>query len=290
MTDSLSRIRRLFNGARNRVVVVSAFVGAKALDELLKAIPEGVEHVAVYVRWDTNDITSGATDWRAWDVASHHAVPFYACPGLHAKMYIADENALVGSANATTPGLGLGGISNLELLIPANADHEDVADVLATVEKRSSIAVPIGADAAEGVGEHLEVPYWLPQIAPELFLDALAGKIPHTEETRATCKALELQEGERSIGKIRLALGQKTAFRVVRQVFSGRLLSMKEEELQRLLSERIDSGFADLSKESIELIVRWLGRFGENTHLSPHEEGSGLVLSPGRVLTSFQMR
>ena len=150
--------------------------------------------------------------------------------------------------------------------------------------------MPIGADAAEGVGEHSVVPYWLPQIAPELFLDALEGKILHTEETRATCNALELQEGESSIGKIRLALGHKTAFRVVRQVFSGRLLSMKEEELQRLLSERIDSRFADLSNESIELLVRWLGRFGENTHLSPHVEGIGLVLSPGGILTSFQMR
>ena len=117
LTDSLSRVRRLFTGARHRVVVVSAFVGAEALDKILESVPEEVEQIAVFARWDTNDIASGATDWQAWDVASRHAVPFYACPGLHAKMYIADEKALVGSANATARGLGFGGISNLELLI-----------------------------------------------------------------------------------------------------------------------------------------------------------------------------
>ena len=290
MTDSLSRIRELFDGARDRVIVVSAFIGAEALDELLKSVPEDVKEIAVYARWSTNDIASGATDWQAWDVASRHAVPFYACPGLHAKMYIADEKALVGSANATAPGLGLGGKSNLELLIPANAGHEDVAGVLAAVEERSSIAAPIGADAADCVGECSTFPFWLPQVPPELFMDALNGRIPHTDETLAASDALELQEGESSISKIRLALGQKTAFRFVRQVFNGRPLPMNEEELQKLFSERIDSRFADLPNESFALLVRWLGQFGVNTHLAPPTDGSGLVLVPGGILTSFQER
>ena len=290
MTNLLSRIQGLFNGARHRIVVVSAFVGAEALDKLLESVPEEVGKAAVFVRWDTKDIASGATDWRAWDVALRHSVPFYSCPGLHAKIYIADEKALVGSANATARGLGFGVASNLELLIPADASQKDVAGVLAAVEERSSIAAPIGGDAAEGLTESSTVPFWLPQTSPELFMDALQGHVMHTEETRAARDTLELKEGASGVGMIRLALGQKTAFRFVRQVFDGRLLPMNEEELRKLLSERIDSRFSDLSNESMGLLVRWLGRFGENTHLAPHAEGGGFVLSPGGTLSSFQER
>ena len=290
MRDLLSRVRRLFNGARHRVIVVSAFLGAEALDELLKSIPRDVEQVAVFVRWATHDIATGATDWQAWDVASRHEVGFYACPGLHAKMYIADDKALVGSANATARGLGLGGNSNLELLISADTDQEDVADVLAAVKERSSIAEPIGADAAECLGESSVLPFWLPQIPPELLIDALRGHIPHTDETRAASDALELQEGESGIGKIRSSLSKKTAFRFVRQVFDGRPLPMKEEELRKLLTERLDSRFADLPNESFALLVRWLGQFGENTHLAPPMDGDGLVLVPGGILSSISER
>ncbi len=290
LTDSLSRVCRFFTGARHRVVVVSAFVGAEALDKLLKSVPKEVKEVAVFARWDTDDIASGATDWKAWDVASRHEVPFYACPGLHAKIYIADEKALVGSANTTNRGLGLRGQSNLELLIPADAAQEDVAGVLADVEERSSIAAPIGADAAECLNARSTFPFWLPQVSPELFMDALKGHIAHTKDTRTASDALELQEGESSVGRIRLALRQKTTFRFVRQVFDERLLPMKEDELRELLAERIDSRFADLSNESIALLVWWLGRFGENTHLAPGTEGGELVLRPGGILSSFQER
>lgn len=290
LTDSLSRIRELFSGARHRVIVVSAFVGAEALDELLKSVPGDVKQVAVYSRWRTNDIASGSTDWQAWDVAARHEAAFYACPDLHAKIYVADDKALVGSANATTLGLGLGRMSNLELLIPADAGQVDVAGVLADVEERSSIAAPIGADAVEGSVEGSTFPFWLPQIPPELFMDALNGHISHTTETLVASEALELQEGEKSIGQIRLALGQKTVFRFVRQVFDGRLLPMGEEELRGLLAERIDSRFADLPRDVFALLVRWLGQFGENTHLEPGGTRGELVLSPGGILSSFQDR
>lgn len=290
MTDSLSRIRELFSGARHRVIVVSAFIGAEALDELLKSVPGDVKQVAVYARWRTNDIASGSTDWEAWDVAARHEVAFYACPDLHAKMYIADEKALVGSANATTLGLGLGRISNLELLIPADAGQIDVAGVLADIEERSSVAAPIGADVVEGSTEGSTFPFWLPQIPPELFIDALNGRIPHTEETLAACDALDLQGGESGIHRIRSSLGRKTAFRFVRQLFEERVLPLNEEDLRSLLKEHVDSQFADLPNESIALLIQWLGRFGDNTHLAPPTDRGGLVLMPGGVLASFQER
>ena len=242
----------------------------------------------MYARWNVNDIASGATDWQAWDVAARHKIDFFACPGLHAKMYIADEKALVGSANATNRGLGLRRKPNLELLIPADVAQDDVAGVLAAIKAGSSIAAPIGADAAECLNTRSTFPFWLPQVSPELFMDALNGDIAHTKETCAASDALELQEGENSVGRIRLALRQKTVFRFVRQVFDRRLTPMKQDELRELLAERIDSRFADLSKESTALLVRWLGRFGENTHLAPRIEEGELVLSPGGILSSYQ--
>ncbi len=121
-------------------------------------------------------------------------------------------------------------------------------------------------------------------------MDALKGRIPHTKETRAAAEALELQEGKSSVGRIRLALRQKTAFRLVKQVFDERLLPMNEEELRKLFAERIDPRFADLSHESVALLVRWLGRFGENTHLAPRTEEGEFVLNPGGIVSSYQER
>lgn len=295
MISSFSKIQRLFQGARERIVIVSAFVGARALNELLTSVPDSVPRKTVFARWRMDDVASGATDWKAWDVARRHNAPLYACRDLHAKLYIADDRALVGSANSTAAGLGLAETANLELLIPADAQQPDVTQVLAEVEASSSLAQPLGVDAGENIdsnsaGALSELPIWLPGINPEAFLDSFRGQAPHTEETLAICKRLRLPEEGGTVATLRATLAETTSFRVIKHAFDSRHLLMTTGQLQSLLAEEIDSRIYDLSPDHVEILTRWLGHFGENTHFGRTHDGATPALHPGERLATFRIR
>ena len=123
----------------------------------------------------------GASDWRVWDVTAANDVPLFACPRLHAKLYVADDKALIGSANATRPGLGMGAESNLEVLLEVDANAPTIQKAVATVCQESAPASPIGPDVTEvraGIQEDgAVVPIWLPKSDPVSFLWATVGQL-----------------------------------------------------------------------------------------------------------------
>ena len=269
MTDPLPRLSALIQQARTRVIIVSAFLGEAALDRLLREVPDAVNDTRVYARWSAEDIASGATDWRAWDVTKQHDVPLYACPGLHAKMYIADDRALVGSANATARGIGLGGSGNLELLVDVDANEPAVTAVLAETVRLSSQAPPFGADTlnpADAIQGAAVPGVWLPTVRPDVFDDAFRGRTSHTAKTSETLDSLRLTESDGSAA-LRKALADTTTFRAIRHAFEGRLLPMYMEEILEFLETRVDARLRDLPRDKVSLLVRWLGYFGSNTHL-----------------------
>ena len=234
MTDSLSRVCALFRGARRSAVVASAYLGASTLEKLLDSVPETAQ-VTIFTRWGMEDIASGATDWRAWDVARARSARLYACPRLHAKIYVADESALVGSANATASGLGVGNRGNLELLLPAKASQVDVARVLDVAAQESTEAVPIGFDAAyEGLADD-DVAVWLPEIGPDSFVEVVQGRRPHSAETRKMCAVLRVRERQQDDTLLRKAVRETTLFRVVGHEFNNRPTPMTVHDLRNLL-------------------------------------------------------
>ena len=291
-TAPLDRICSLLQLAHQQVVIVSAFVGAKTLDILLNSVPDRVKSTSLYVRWRIDDIASGASDWEVWDVAKRHGATMYACEDLHAKIYISDDKALVGSANATHSGLGSNG--NLELLMPTDANHPDVAQTLQTIRENAHKALPIGADIRCHSNIHTqrddpEIPIWLPEISPSIFLDAFLGRATHTTETLAICRALKLPEDGGSYEDLASALGATTTFRLVHEAFNDRLRSMSMKQLQILLSSQIDQKIEEVSDERMNFLVQWLGRFGKNTHLAPRSDDDKPALSPGKLLGTFEI-
>lgn len=289
MTDSLSRVCKLFGSAQERVIVVSAYISAITLERLLDAIPDSVTRTAIFARWDIGDMTSGATDWRAWDVARSRTVPLFACPRLHAKMYVADGKALVGSANATVSGLGSGGGGNLELLMPVSASQPDVSRVLALVERESAEAMPVGADVAGHDTSNDVPPFWLPDVGPDRFFDALQGRSPHTAQTLKTCSWLHVAENEDDDMLIRKAVQETTFFRVVRQEIDTRPTPMTVGGLRELLSVKVDSRLGQLPMDRLEHLVEWLGRFGVNTHAISSQGEATPRLFPGARLASYEI-
>ena len=178
------------------MIIVSAFVGAKALDSLLDAAKRVAER-RLYVRWDLNDIATGASDWESWDVARSHHVPMYACPKLHAKLYIADDKVLIGSANATTPGLSGPSNGNLELLVLEDAEIDPVKEIVLRIQESSVLANPLGKDIAlrpTSKNGNTEILIWLPKSDPSRFLRVMAGEISHDEESRQDKSSLRLTQ------------------------------------------------------------------------------------------------
>lgn len=287
MSNCLSRVCSLFARARERVILVSAYLGATTLGQVLDSVPASVPSVTVFTRWDIQDVATGATDWRAWDIARDRGVPLYACPKLHAKMYIADDEALVGSANATASGLGHGGPGNIELLMATATSQPDVSHILATIERGSVEASPIGADAIDDAENAAGlVPIWVPEVGPEALLDVVLGRAPATDATRRMFAVLGISQENGSEVALRTIVRSTTAFRVVGEEFNTRAVSMTTKDLQELLVRRVDSRCGNLSSEQLVLLVQWLGRFGANTH-SRTLDGDLPRLYAGERLASF---
>ena len=291
LTDSLTKICQLFTHARERTLVISAYLGAETLHSLLCACPATV-HRAVFANWTHENIASGASDWKAWDVARNHGVPMYDCPNLHAKVYVADGRAIVGSANATARGLQSGVPSNLELLIEVDADTREVQDLINVVQAVSEVASPFGSDVLinnEGDDSSNEVPnlpVWAPSSDPEIFLHAVLGDTPHTRDTHKDREALGMKRRAYSHSAVRDILKSQTVFRLVNHEFESRLKPMRQSELRDLLVEKVTPKFLRMSDDRLILLARWLGRFGENSHLSPFKTGEPATLAPGQFLAS----
>lgn len=286
MSGNLARVCSLLGRAKERVVILSAYVGAATLERLLDAVPESVARVAVFVRWAIEDISGGATDWQVWDVARARSVPLYACPRLHAKVYVSDECALVGSANATASGLGLGVEGSLEVMVPFDAGSPEVARVLTLAEQESTEAAPIGADVT-GTGMDDGLPVWMPEVGPEAILDVLEGRRPHNGETQSTCAALRIGEQGDDVA-LRNAARETTVFRVVMSEFDTRPMPMALSDLRDVLAERLNGTFREVPVERLVPLVRWLARYGTNSHAVTSPGDAVPTLYPGERLASFR--
>ncbi len=149
MNETLgSRLTEILGKARDRVIIISAFIGADTLNSLLGACSAEVRK-EVYVRWRMDDILSQATDSEIFSVAQSYGANLYCHHKLHAKAYIADNIAVVGSANATNPGLGYSMHSNIELLTETTAGNPDVSGLLAILQNQAVAATPIPQNLLE---------------------------------------------------------------------------------------------------------------------------------------------
>ena len=290
MTDNLSRVCSLFGGARRRVVVLSAYVGAATLDRMLGAVPRDVADVSVFVRWGVGDIASGASDWEAWDVAKARAASLFSCPRLHAKAYVCDEWALVGSANATASGLGATGGGNLEVLVPVGARQPDLLRLLAAVERESTEACPFGADARRVASNVDGLGVWVPEVGPDAVLGALRGERQHDDQTRGICAILGIPEALENNVLVRRAVRGTTAFRIVTEEVQVRPMPMSVERVRDLLTQRVGSSFGQLAVARLGPLMQWLAYFGVNTHAMTSLGDAVPTLYPGRRLASYRLR
>ena len=144
-----SRIRDLFRTAATNAVIVSPFIKVDALQLLIDAIPPNVD-VRCVTRWLPREIALGVSDPEIIDVLEERgASSIFLVNRLHAKLYIADDRCLVGSANVTRRGLGESeGGGNIEVLLESSVSDEGVARTLQEIsgeERQADRAAALSA-------------------------------------------------------------------------------------------------------------------------------------------------
>ena len=107
----------LVGSAECDVLIVAPFVKAEPLSRLLEAVSSDVDKTVV-TRWRCADVLAGVSDLAVFDIAAQHNTRLLLCDDLHAKLYAADDNCLVGSANVTGVALGWRSPANVELMVP----------------------------------------------------------------------------------------------------------------------------------------------------------------------------
>ena len=209
MTSNLGdEIARLLSGAQERIVVVSAFVRGDALSRILSGANSDVP-VTVFARWRLADLVCGASDLSAFDVARERGAEFRIHSALHAKAFIADNSALVGSANVTLSAFGESENPNTEILVSSPADEPRVQSLLKSLLAESmivdedyvSLLKNVIQEHPDAAGEKdfpplsPEADNWLPATQiPQDFLDFLSFRRESMERLRDDTKTLAMRD------------------------------------------------------------------------------------------------
>ena len=136
-----ARIRALFEYADDDVAVIAPFIKVDALRSLLEVIPEAL-HLRCVSRWLPREIAAGVSDPEVLELLEERGnFSLSLVDRLHAKLYIAGDRCLVGSANVTVAGLGEGGArSNIEVLVEATIDDPEIAAALEAIAQAERMA------------------------------------------------------------------------------------------------------------------------------------------------------
>ena len=217
VTDG-ERLKALLEEAKERVILCAPFVKERVLRTILATIPSPLP-LTVVTRWRPDEVAVGVSDLEVFDVISEmENAELLLLDNLHAKLYVADENCLVGSANLTASALGWSKSSNVELLMPAKTDDFYVALLLkrlenartATAEYRQEIQAE--ADSLESINliegeamtsekDNRHLP-WLPRCAApdrlyEIYMDASTNVVAKgtRDDGLADIRDIDLPDG-----------------------------------------------------------------------------------------------
>ena len=225
---------------------MSAFAGDLALESLLSVAARTVTKT-IYVRWRLSDILTRATDPGIYQIAKNHDATLCCHRALHAKAYIADDVALVGSANATSPGLNIAARSNLELLVELNANLPCIKELLATLEAEARTATMIPEDLlakVEASKKSLEYEerndsIWLPKSSYQDVIKLISSG-DGSELALKDCLALGLSIGANE-DEVKQAANSSSIFAMLREHLLEKTVGISVGDLSRHLIYKLNN-------------------------------------------------
>ena len=153
------RIRDLFRNAEEDVAIIAPFIKIGALTSLLEVVPPAT-HLRCVTRWLPREVAAGVSDPEILDVLEQRGnFNLTLVDNLHAKLYVAGEECLVGSSNVTGSGLGEGtDETNIEVLVATTVHDPGVVSTLADISRFERPATRVLAEAARRLGDSLPSP------------------------------------------------------------------------------------------------------------------------------------
>lgn len=149
------RIRTLFQNAASGAII-APFIKVDALRSLLKVIPVDVP-LRCFTRWLPREVAAGVSDPEILDVLEERgSFSLSLVDRLHAKLYIADDRCLAGSANVTLAGLGESAdFGNIEVLVETNTRDSAIAKTLDEVDQAAVPATQAMANVVRRLADSL---------------------------------------------------------------------------------------------------------------------------------------
>jgi hypothetical protein len=162
------QIEGLLQQASRSVTLIAPFVKKPIFEAAVAAVPSSVEHILCLTRWTPAEVAAGVSDPEILELALDDTrVRVALCAALHAKIYIADDRCLVGSANLTGKATGRVPQANFELLLEVATAHPEVQRVLEQVKAVATDATPHFAELVRKQAELLQANSSDLQIEPE---------------------------------------------------------------------------------------------------------------------------
>ena len=149
------RIRALFNDAE-KGTVIAPFIKVDALQSLLAGISPDMP-LRCITRWLPREIAAGVSDPEILNMLEERGnFTLFLVDTLHAKLYIAGDRCLAGSANVTLAALGKGNASrNIEVLVETNTGNPAIISTLDEITKAQRPATQAMAQVARRLANNL---------------------------------------------------------------------------------------------------------------------------------------
>lgn len=280
--DLDGHVRRHLSGAQRSVVLVAPFIKVDALQRVLEVLPAPAS-LSVYTRWRPDEVAAGVSDPQILERVEARGGQVWLCEELHAKLFLADHRALVGSANVTGAALGLSRRSNLELLQPVDLSEAIVNLFLAELRTRSRRATPAEAEAVLGkaaalaaVGpagsdaeqvEEVEAPPWFPTFRSPDRLYGLATDAEWLRQAKSPEPALRdllALQADASAGEAAFQAAVRSRLRaaeVVRELDGFLAEPQRFGALTEWLRDILPDADHKQRQEAGQTLIRWLTYF-----------------------------
>ncbi|MEW2426538.1 hypothetical protein AB0877_00845 [Micromonospora sp. NPDC047644] len=214
------------------LTIVAPFITTAGLSPILSALPQDAL-LDVYTRWRPDEVAAGASDPHILDLVNTRGGTVSLHPIVHAKVYLADCSALVGSANVTGNGLGWSRPGAVEILVGASVSDPALTALVSVLRATSSTATEADRDAVlaaaaalpparlQAAKEPIDYTDWLPSYRmPEVLWLVYTGQREQelTDFVQPELQALGVPHGIENEVTFNAYVGA-----ILRQGFTGRI-------------------------------------------------------------------
>jgi hypothetical protein len=194
MISQGDQVRNLFQGATESVSIIAPYIKVNSLKRIIDIIADDV-FIKCVTRWIPEEVAAGVSDPEIIQVLDERGnSTITLVDKLHAKIYIADEKCLAGSANVTQPGLGeSAGDNNIEVLVGCTTQDQNIINTLNAISQVERTAKLQDAEKVRRLADSLKETitrtehFWFPKSkkaerAFQLYNAPLSGFISNADK------------------------------------------------------------------------------------------------------------